>query len=274
MPALSHADRVQRFVLRARRVLAHSLVRDNLDLLNKAARGTFHVDVEVNQKTGESTHRFRRELPPEEAFESLAARIRPFLMRKEAVYWAVVLDSVEQLLSGDTLAEVVDMQSLREYWAVVVEGSQVAAQAYYVMTDSGKLSDIQLADLWLNSDSLHTQPIKSGVGNDLDITERYHAAASVYARIGACVEYTFHWIEYLVSLGLLDLDRSAFAEKVVADSSVDVPTNAYWTLPGEVPMPGSMSEIDLSKWKPVHEDPAVIEYLDRAKNAEQLGESA
>ena len=81
------------------------------------------------------------------------------------------------------------------------------------MTESGKLSDVQLADLWLNSDSLHTQPIKSGVGNDLDITERYHAAAGVYARIGACVQYTYFWIDWLVGLGLLELDKSAFTDQ-------------------------------------------------------------
>ena len=135
MPALDHRDRVQRFVLRARRVLAHSLVRDNMELLNDAAHGTFHVDVEVNMKTGEGKHRFKRNLPSEEAFESLAARLRPFVMRKESVYWAVVLDSVEKLLSKETLAEVVDIPSLREYWSTVVEGTQAAAQAYYVMTE-------------------------------------------------------------------------------------------------------------------------------------------
>ncbi|WP_202378055.1 hypothetical protein [Mycobacterium paraintracellulare] len=62
MPALDHRDRVQRFVLRARRVLAHSLVRDNMELLNDAAHGTFHVNVEVNTKTGEGKHRFKRDL--------------------------------------------------------------------------------------------------------------------------------------------------------------------------------------------------------------------
>ena len=108
-------------------MLAHSLVRDNIELLNDAAHGTFHVNVEVNTKTGEGKHRFKRNLPPEEAFESLAARLRPFVMRKESVYWAVVLDSVEKLLSKETLTELVDIPSLREYWSTVVEGSQVAA---------------------------------------------------------------------------------------------------------------------------------------------------
>jgi hypothetical protein len=40
MPALDARDRVQRFVLRARKMMAHSLVRDNFDLLNDLAAGT------------------------------------------------------------------------------------------------------------------------------------------------------------------------------------------------------------------------------------------
>lgn len=272
MPALDHRDRVERFVLRARRVVSHSLVREHLDLLNNAAQGTFQVHVEVNPETGEGKHRFRRTLPPEEAFESLAARIRPFVMRKEAVYWEVVLDSVEKLLSTETLTEFVDIESLREYWSEVVEGSKVAAQAYYVMTDNGTLTDVQLADLWLNSDSLHTQPIKSGVGNDFDITQRYHAAAGVYARIGACVEYTLRWIDYLVWTGRLELDKSAFTDQVVADSSIDIATKAYCTPVGAAPMPTDMSEVDLTNWKQVHEDPAVVDWFEKEREKQKANE--
>jgi hypothetical protein len=83
--------------------------------------------VEWNHGTGEAKHRLQMKLPPEEEFESFAARLRPFVMRKESVYWAVVLDALEKLLSEETLADLVDMQTLREYWSEVVKGSQVAA---------------------------------------------------------------------------------------------------------------------------------------------------
>ena len=257
MPALDPRDRVQRFVLRARRVMAHSLVRDHFDLLSKTAQGTFTVHVEWNHVTGEGKHRLQMKLPPEEQFESFAARLRPFVMRKESVYWAVVLDAVEKLLSKETLANLVDMQTLRDYWSEVVDGSQVAAQAYYVMTDSGQLSDVQLADLWLNSDALHTQPIQSAIGKDMSLNERYKAAAGVYSRIGACLQYTYIFINHLVNEGLLELDRSAFNQSVVADSEIDQPTQAYCVPVGGAPMPTDLSELDLAKWKPVHEDPAL-----------------
>jgi hypothetical protein len=56
VPALDPRDRVQRFVLRARKVMEHSLVREHLPLLNEVAKGTFKLIVEVNNKTGESKH--------------------------------------------------------------------------------------------------------------------------------------------------------------------------------------------------------------------------
>jgi adenylosuccinate synthase len=51
-----------------------------------------------------------------------------------------------------------------------------------------------------------------------------------------------------VGLGVLELDRSAFTDQVVADSSIDIPTKAYCTPVGVTPMPTDLSEVDLSKW--------------------------
>jgi hypothetical protein len=66
MPSLGSRDRLRRFVLRARKVLAHSLVRDHLELLNTSAHGTFTVHVKVNIELGEGEHRLQMKLPPEE----------------------------------------------------------------------------------------------------------------------------------------------------------------------------------------------------------------
>jgi hypothetical protein len=246
-------ERVERFLLRARRVNEHSLVRDHLPLLNEVAAGTMKLIVEVNRKTGDSKHKFRMELPPEEAFESLAARLRPFTMRKEPVYWETVLDALEKLLSPEVLAEVMDFDSLRKYWAEVTQGAKVA-QAYYVMTERGQLTDVQLADLWLNSDALHTQPIQSVTGQQLGLDDRYRAAAGVYARIGACVDYMLYLISYLQGAGLIQLDYAAFTEPVLAESTIDVEVKAYSAEVGSTPMPTSLETLDLSAWHPIHED--------------------
>ncbi|MDP7725207.1 hypothetical protein [Mycobacterium sp. TY814] len=236
-------------------------MREQLDLLSSAAQGAVKVQVEWNHVTGDVKHRLQMTLPPEEQFESFAVRLRPFVMRKESVYWAVVLDALEQLLSKETLAELVDMQTLRAYWTEVVEGTKVAAQAYYVMTDNGQLSDVQVADLWLNSDALHTQPIQSAIGKDMSLNERYKAAVGIYSRIGACLQYTYSFIVYLVRAGLLELDKSVFDQQVVADSEIDQPSTVYCLPVGAEPMPTDMAELDVSRWKQVHEDPELMRLI-------------
>src|ERR1700694_1325331 len=125
MVLLDPRDRVERFVLRARRAMAHSLVREHAQLLNDLGSGTFKVNVLVDTKTGEAEHSMRIELPSEEAFESFAARLRPFTMLKETVCWEMVLDALESLLSDETLAEVVDIDDLRKHWSNVVDGSHI-----------------------------------------------------------------------------------------------------------------------------------------------------
>jgi hypothetical protein len=252
MPALDPRDRVQRFVLRARKMMAHSLVRENFELLNDLAAGTINATIEVNKTTGESKATLNLDLPPEEAFESFAARLRPFTTGKESVYWAAVLDALEKLLSKETLAEVVDIDGLREHWKRVVEGSNVA-QAYLVMTEKGQLTDAQLADLWLNSDALHTQPITSDIGKDLSLNQRYQAAVGVFARIGAVANHTLFLITHLHREGLLELDASAFTAPVLADTTVKWEAKMYSAELG-TPLPTDLSDLDLNVWKPIHED--------------------
>jgi hypothetical protein len=154
------------------------------------------------------------------------------------------------------LAEVVDIDGLRENWKRVVEGSNVA-QAYLVMTDKGQLTDWQLADLWLNSDALHTQPIKSDVGKDLSLNQRYQAAVGVFARIGAVANHTYFLIYHLHKEGLLELDESAFTAPVLADTTISMPAKMYSAEVG-APLPTDLSDLDPEVWKPIHED---LEFL-------------
>jgi hypothetical protein len=257
MPALDPRERVERFVLRARRMMAHSLVREHSTLLEDLASGTIQVHVEVNETTGETKHSFTMELPPEEAFESFAARLRPFTMRKEPVYWELVLDALGKLVSKETLAEVIDIEDLREHWKTVVEGKKMA-QAFYAVTERGQMSDVELADLWLNSDALHTQLIESPVGKELSLDQRYRAAAGVYARQGACVNATYNLVKYLVEEGLLELDAEVFTVPVLAKTTVEIKGQVYSAALG-AELPTDLSNLDPKIWRPIHED---IELID------------
>ncbi|WP_406817346.1 hypothetical protein [Mycobacterium sp. M23085] len=232
--------------------MSHSLVRDHSELLNDLASGTIKVQIQFNAVTREATHQFSMELPPEEAFESFAARVRPFTIPKEPVYWAVVLDALEGLVSEDTLANIIDLEDLREHWKTVVEGKKIA-QAFYVVTEKGQLSDVQLADMWLNSDALHTQLIQSEIGKELSLDQRYRAATGVYARLGSCVNATYYLVKYLVQQGLLELDPEVFTVPVLAKTSVEIKGQVYSAELG-TEMPTDLSNLDPKIWRPIHED--------------------
>jgi len=236
--------------------MSHSLVREHGQLLNDLGSGTVKVNIQVNKKTGEADTSMHMELPSEEAFESFAARVRPFLMSKEPVYWVVVLDALEALLSEETLAEVVDIEDLRAHWSNVVEGSQMA-QAFYLVTEKGKLTDMQLANLWLYSDALHTQIIQSEVGNSVSLNQRYQAAAGVYARIGACANNTLYLINHLVKESLLELDPSVFTAPVIADTHIELQGAIYSAEVG-AGLPADLTNLDPEVWKPIHEDTELL----------------
>ena len=263
MPAVEPRDRVQRFVLRARKVATHSLILNELDLLRSIAQSEFKFKFQINQKTGETKQWLQVKLPPEEAFESLAVRLRPFLMRDEPVYWENVIDAIGKLVSRETLNELVDLDDLRAEWTRATTGRR-AAQAYYMLTENGQLTDFQLAELWLNSDALHTQIIKSAAGKETTLNTRYHAAAQVYSRTAACADYTLFLIWGLAELGLLELDDELFTVPVLAETETDLPAQAFALPAGAASLPTSMSEWDTSEWDPLHLDKGIQRALGNA----------
>lgn len=239
----------------------HSLVRDHRELMNDLAQGRFHVNVEVDNATGNGKHRFSVELPPEESMESFAARVRPFTMAREPVHWAKVIDALERLLDQHTLTQVVDLDDLRNHWTRIAEGKRKESHAYFFATENGRMSDVQIADLWLNSDALHSQTIESAIGNDTDLDQRYRAGAGVYARIGACVEDTFNVIAGLFDMGLIEMDMEVFTTQVTASPKYELNGQVFIS-PEGVPFPTDFSgPPDIAGWTPIHEDPEVVAAL-------------
>jgi len=84
-----HARTLNRCVLRARRIEAHSLASDRQALLSLSEfKLTGHIQLD-------GTMEMRRALPAEEAFESLAARVRPVLVKSESVHHSKVLNAIQ-----------------------------------------------------------------------------------------------------------------------------------------------------------------------------------
>jgi hypothetical protein len=145
---------------------------------------------------------------------------------------------------------------MRAAFTGVTQGKQTA-QAYSVSVQSGTLTDLQLAEIWLYSDALHAQVITEPAGDDLGLDERYQAAAGVYARLGAAVSVTYSVLAHLVRDGFISLNKEVFSEPVLANTSIDFRLEGGYSAPvGSTPMPTDLTDaLDLDPaWTPIHKE--------------------
>lgn len=84
-----HIRNLELFVVRARRVKAHSL--SNIERLQKLRQGSMTLGI------SETEQYVIIDLPPEEQVESLAARVRPTILEEEDTYWAKALEAIGYL---------------------------------------------------------------------------------------------------------------------------------------------------------------------------------
>lgn len=249
---------IEGFLLRTRRVMAHSLIREQAALMSKLHKGEVTIWVTVNTKTGEESHRLQVEYPPEEALESLASRVRPLILSSEPIYYAKALDALEQLVGADALNDEIDIDWWRTYWRSVIDAS-LAAQAYWVATPSGTITDRKLMYAWLYGDVIHAKSPRSPVIRDLDVDERYYAAAPGIARICDRVIYTHIMLMSLIDKGLLSVDPDVLSEPVVVTTtSVDQAAKVRVSDVG-VPVPplsevADLDSLDPDVWRTPHQD--------------------
>lgn len=244
---------IEGFLLRSRRVLSHSLIREQAQLMSKLHTGQFTITVTVNTKTGEESYRRKCDYPDEEALESLASRVRPLILNSEPIYYRKVLDALEAVVGTEKLNEEIDLAWWHDYWHKVIDAN-LDAQAYWVATPSGKTTDRKLMYAWLYGDVIHAKSPKSPVIRDLDIDQRYYAAAPGIARICDRVIYMQLMLRALIEKGLLTVDPDVLTEAVVVTTTtVDEPVKAY-TAPVGAPLPADLTNPDPEVWKTPHQD--------------------
>ncbi|GCA97396.1 hypothetical protein [Mycolicibacterium sp. NCC-Tsukiji] len=249
---------IEGFLLRTRRVMAHSLIREQAALMSKLHSGQVTIWVTVNTKTGEESHRLQVEYPPEEALESLASRVRPLILSGEPIYYAKALDALEQLVGTEALNEEIDLAWWRDYWRAVIDAN-LAAQAYWVATPSGTTTDRKLMYAWLYGDVIHAQSPRSPVIRDLSLDQRYYAAAPGIARICDRVIYTHIMLMGLIDKGLLTVDPEVLSEAVVVTkTSVDEDVTVRVSDVG-TPVPDDLTSVgpaalDPAVWRSPHQE--------------------
>jgi hypothetical protein len=199
-------------------------VRD-WDELARHAQGSFRVHLDVSGAVS-----FTRTLPQdEEAFESLAARVRPLTLKSEPIHHLKVIRALQRLVesSADTSNEHRSrLDTLRAAWqATELHGSQIQAYAVQSMRLDGSdatpmVSDTQLAAGWLYADLVHADP--TGAKQEamrFSLRERYAAAVRVFAGVAALAVSTLRLVEELHRTGVLSVPAQAWNQDVVVGAA-------------------------------------------------------
>lgn len=235
---------LDRFVIRARRVEAHSLAQDRralADLGKLSLTGTIGLDGNMSM---------RRTLPNEELFESLAARVRPLLLKTESIHYRRVLDALDEHVAKASLPEEADamvregLAVLRTQWSQFdTDTANILSFAVQSSSLDGtdvtpQVSDTQLAAAWLYGDVVHVDVKgKKSAGQLLPVKERFSAAVMYFALVADLTLSTLEATRRLHELGALNLDDRAFDADVVVGTDELIQESTAYFAPLDTPMP-------------------------------------
>ncbi len=174
-----HRERIAAFVHRALRVKSHSLLQD-LQQFKRWTEGTTTIGAV------DGVMCMTQDVPPEEAFESLASRCRPFLLRDDPIHWPGVFGSLRAFLKQDARFGPA-VEDLRRSWRVaeapepdtgfaVTRPDEMESQAVWFAA---------LADSWLYGDLVHADPPAQERASGHTLNSRYCAAVLLYGA-GRC----------------------------------------------------------------------------------------
>lgn len=174
----------------------------------------------------DGTMEMRRTLPDEEVFESLAARVRPLLVKSESIHYSRVIDAVRSSVEATTMDVPTELtrslDDLRSEWSRLnLDGREVlrfAVQASQVNQTwaTPQVSDTQLAAAWLYGDVVHvdTRGHKSE-GQLFPVKERYSAAVTYFAHAALLSLLTMDLVLALHELGVIELSHESLEADVI-----------------------------------------------------------
>lgn len=254
-PEEQHLNALKAFVLRARRIRAHSLAKDGRLLVTLQSP---QFKVVVTPTTGET--KVVVDLPPEEQIESAAARVRPLILNDEDTYHAKVMNALLFFGRKSNLSER-EMQVLRRWkkeWASVNPKGKSLGFYEVRVQQPGKaevrISDNALAFSWIYGDVVHADSSRREEGRTYGVEERFRAAIPVVVRLMTLAMVTLTITEQLNTRGVLpDLGRVFDEEVVVSDEPREIEARVYVAEHdenGNIPAPPAMDEEFSAEWKP------------------------
>lgn len=241
-------DVLRRFVIRARRIEAHSLVKSN-DVL-KYVQPRFQI-----KYTESNAFKIKYLMPGEEIFESLAARVRPCILKTEPVYLDKVFQAIE-ICMGSRQMEVNEQQCLDDCRHRFNDlCNKHSGMSYSVQKfDAGNsaledsLTDLQLGEAWLYADLVHSDPHGyKAKATEFPYRDRYYAGTSFFSSLTVVVIDTYKLVTALNKQFQWNVDESAWREQVtIAEKDSEFAVDGMWVLPVGTEVPEGTSPADMS----------------------------
>lgn len=221
---ISAQETIEQFVLRARRVQAHSLVKNGT--VGEYAKAK--MTVSFTPATGITTTT-DHVVPDEEVFESLATRLRPFELEREPIYLPDVFKAIRACVPPESISEdrhleecLVSAENWFEHRCLKQDSVAYAVQLIDSEDNSETkyLSDVTLANSWLYTDTVHADPKgDKAEGRKLGYRERYKAASSFFSEFALFVVSLLNIVKALCDRGLLQISESAWTEPVTCEEA-------------------------------------------------------
>ncbi|MFF4402462.1 hypothetical protein [Streptomyces sp. NPDC001480] len=258
--AARHRANLAAFVLRARRVEAHSLAAD-WDALVALAGAPYSVTVLEN---GEA--RFRQDFPAEELVESAAARIRPLLLETDACSYLKALAGVGYFCRSMP-DEKKWVKAARAEWrarAGATPSSEIGYQVMIGNTITGQadnLDDQRLAMAWIYGDVVHHDSERLKETDPFGLSERFRAAVPLVAWVMVSAIELLNYVRVLQSAGVLELQPELFGQEVVLKSTSWEHTGRVYSAPVGTPAPANALAPIGEGWTPLSTN-AVLQRAD------------
>lgn len=206
-------ETLEGFVLRARRIKAHSLVRSE--------RIDHYLNPSVCFEPLSGGWRMVFSFPDEEEFDSLVARLRPLLLSSESIYFPKVFKSLNKLVPRSAQTEeqkgvITNIQD--EFNSLVGDRKKGKAQGECSSLGDGWLSDTLLAETWLYKDLVHFDlEGEKRQGEKIPYEYRLFAAISYYCKVALFSSSLLDLLREMSNSGQLILSESVWSEPVVLD---------------------------------------------------------
>lgn len=263
-------ERAQRcldaFVVRARRVAAHSLAQDR-EALKRLAADTAEISSDPSTGVGVA---LRRSYPPEEVIESAAARVRPIILEGEDCYYRNALSALGLMLKDRDPRYGTDIKAIRKQWdsrvrrdLVDLDSAPTVHVANAATGESGTLNVVELGLAWIYGDVVHHDRDRRNESHIFGLRERFSAAVPLVAFTMLSTLTLLDSIRMLHEAQQIEVAESALTEPVVLESTTFTQRATIYLAPLGTAMPPDARTPLGDEWKPMQPEAAAPSDIER-----------